>query len=267
MLNPVYIIHETTEYDKFHVDPSNRTINYGHLQRLKDAIRRKNLLAEFPIVVDADMNVMDGQHRLRAAQELGLSIFYVVSGSMRAKDVPSINAARKQWSQEDHLHHYVTKHYSDYIALDRYTRQFPEIKLSDAIPLCHQNGTEPGTWYGDILFGKKEITRLFEDGDYTCNNLPFAEAVAQVVRDFKPYFKKYHSQRQFVRAIANLVASPQYDHDRMMQKVAYLSAKLRPCVTTSDYLAMLNDIYNYKANNRDKVEFKLRETPRNKAKA
>jgi len=256
--NPVYIIHETTDYDKFHVDKTNRPIKYGHLQRMKAAIREKNFLSEFPIVVDADMNLLDGQHRLAAARELDVPVYYIVSNTMRLRDVPGVNDVHLGWTQPDHLHHYVEKSYPDYIALQRFTQQFPEIKLSDAIELCHLNGNKDGGWYGDIALGKKQVIAMFVAGDYTVNNLPFAEKVASAVRDFKVYMKTHYKQRQFVRAIANLIAHPQYDHGRMMQKMEYLSAKLRPCVSTSDYLLLLSEIYNYKVRPKDVVEFKIR---------
>jgi hypothetical protein len=253
--NPVYMIHETKDYDKLHVDPSNRPIRPSHVQYLKSRIEYKNLLAENPIIVDADMNVLDGQHRLQAAKELGLPIYYIVSMTMVQRDVPSLNDTPRGWKLEDHLHHYKERGLPDYVALHRFVESNPEIHLSDAMILC--NRREDRVNFDEVERGKARLRQVFVDGNYVCNNLTFAERVAQVVRDFKRHFRKYYNQRVFVRAIANLVAHPQYEHKHMMGRMEQVSALLKPCVKTADYMDELNEIYNYGVRKSNRVEFTL----------
>jgi hypothetical protein len=252
--NPVYIIHETQEYGKFKIDPTNRRTDDNYVEQMKRDIKQHNFLFEFPLVVDSDMNLLDGQNRLRAARELGVPVYYIISNNMKMKHVPLVNGRRRSWRLEDYLHHYFERGYPDYVALDRFVQSFPNVRLSDAITLCHKHD-EDEVYYGDVERGREKVRKLFTDGDYTCNNLPFAEKVAAAARDFRAYLPQYYTHRTFVRAIANLVANPQYDHGRMMQKMSYQSAKLKPCVKTSDYMPMLTEIYNYNQK-RDWVELK-----------
>lgn len=253
LTNPVYIIHETKEYDKFQRDETNRPIDYAHLQRMKKSIKRKNFLPEHPITVDADMNLLDGQHRLQAAKELGLPIYYIISATMTKEDVPILADARKQWRLQDRLHTYMARGNADYFALSNFVNAFPEISLNEAMYLCHYSN-------GD----KQSVRDLFVEGDYTCNNLSLAQEAAHAVRDFAPYLPEYYKRWAFIRAIANLVADPRYDHARMMRKVRYQSAKLRPCVRSADYYPILNEIYNYRVPDEERVEFSFRETRRYK---
>jgi hypothetical protein len=262
LTNAVYIIHETTDYDKFSFDPSNRPINYGHLRKLTEAIQEKNLLAEFPIVVDPDMIVRDGQHRLRAAQALGVPIFYIISVSLERSDVPKINNTNLHWTINDNLHTYIARGYPEYEALRKFTRDYPGIHLSDAAVLCYRNGDNHS-----YVKMSNEMKKIFSDGNYVCNNLPFANEVASVLMDFKTYFPRYYNQRVFVHAVAFLVGDPRYSHARMMQKMRYLSAWLKPCVKTSDYMPMLNKIYNYRVADGEEVEFVYYENGRKAKKA
>lgn len=249
LTNPVYIIHETKEYDTFHRDETNRPIDYAHLQRMKKSIKRKSFLPEHPITVDANMNILDGQHRLQAAKELGVPIYYIVSATMTKEDVPILADARKQWQLRDRLSTYISRGNADYSALSDFVNTFPEISLNEAMYLCHHHNGE-----------KQSVRDLFVEGEYTCNNLLLAQNAAHAVRDFAPYFPVYYKRWAFVRAIANLVADPRYDHARMIRKVRYQSTKLRPCVKSTDYYPILNEIYNYRVPDEERVEFMFRES-------
>ena len=41
----------------------NRDISENHVERLKDLIRDKGYIYAFPIIVDKEGNIIDGQHR------------------------------------------------------------------------------------------------------------------------------------------------------------------------------------------------------------
>ena len=53
----------------------NRPINERYVTELKKEIERKNLLHVNPILVSDDYTVIDGQHRLAIAQDLGVPIY------------------------------------------------------------------------------------------------------------------------------------------------------------------------------------------------
>lgn len=250
MLQPVYIIHETNEYDKFNLDPANRPVDINHLEKLILKIQRKNLLAEFPIVVDANMNVLDGQHRLLAAKALGVNVFYEVSANMTLEDVAPANDTQKIWGLPDYLHSYVRQGKPDYIMLKSFVTEFPDLHLSDAVWLCHSaNGT-----------GRSALQKEFTGGAYVCNNLESARRVASALLDFKPRLPTHFRQRQFVYAVQHLFSDPRYDHARMVKKLNGANGyTLQPRVSATDYFPLLNAIYNYRVTREDQiVEFSFR---------
>ena len=55
-------IRETNDYEIFKILKGNRDINQNHVNKLVQSITEKDL--RIPIVVDNNMYVMDGQHRL-----------------------------------------------------------------------------------------------------------------------------------------------------------------------------------------------------------
>jgi len=67
----------TTNYDMFKLSARNRPINREHLRQLKAAISKCNQLDVNPILINSEFEVINGQHRLTAAKELGLPIYYM----------------------------------------------------------------------------------------------------------------------------------------------------------------------------------------------
>lgn len=67
---------ETKDYNIFKKHPNNREIFHANLEKIKRSIQIKNLLEYRPIIVDKKMQVIDGQHRLEAARQLGVPIYY-----------------------------------------------------------------------------------------------------------------------------------------------------------------------------------------------
>lgn len=237
------LIHSTVNYDQFRFDPRNRPINQDHLERLYDAIEKKNLLKEHPIIVSSDGIVRDGQHRLKVAEALKTPIYYIVSDDVTVDDVPGMNSLNRSWKSEDYLHAYCQEGRRDYLMLNDFWRANRDIMtLAPAMSLCN---------YGD----KSGLSIRFQSGEYQCNDLEFAKSVVNAVRDFASYFK-YYNAVAFINSIANLMGNADYDHERMMMKMKYLSARLVKCPDMDTYIAVINDIYNYKVPDSRRVQLR-----------
>lgn len=239
---PNYIIHETSDYDRFSFDKRNRPIRPGKVERLARAIEKKNLLSEYPIVVTPDMVIMDGQHRYSAAKRLGIPFYYIVSVSMTFDDVGPSSSEQSQWTVSEFLHYFCEQGKSDYLILRDFMQQYPWLTLQYAAELCH---------YGTSL----KHTQRFKDGGFVANDMEFAHRVALACLDFKPYIAWY-KQSTFVGAINNLMSNAAYDHERMVRKLKFLSVRLRRCATLSDYIRNIDELYNFKEPEANRVQLK-----------
>ena len=97
------IIYQTKKYDKFKYNTGeNRTVDLSHVKKYKKSIQLYGDYGElFPIVVDENFNIVDGQHRFTGRQELGLVIFYIQSIKLESKVLGGINDAMKKWTKND----------------------------------------------------------------------------------------------------------------------------------------------------------------------
>ena len=96
----------TTNYDQFKFLEENRKIVPNHQQNIQKSIVQEDLLHINPILVDEDMNIIDGQHRLLSAKKLKRPIYYsVVSGIDVHKSLHLLQNSRK-WELPDYINFY-----------------------------------------------------------------------------------------------------------------------------------------------------------------
>jgi hypothetical protein len=75
-----------------------------------------------------------------------------------------------------------------------------------------------------------------------------------MLNDFKSVSALAYSSR-FVEAFSFIVGHPEYDHQRMMRKVQINPGALQPRVSKKDYIMMLQNIFNYRVNEKNIVLF------------
>ena len=120
-------LQRTTDYKMFKKIDSNREINKNHLKKLKVGIERKNLLYLFPIVINKGMEVVDGQHRLKAAEELGLEVFYLVDDNITKADIAMVNSNRKAWAIYNYIDFYASEGKIEFKHLKWLMKDYPRI--------------------------------------------------------------------------------------------------------------------------------------------
>jgi len=232
----------TTDYGVFVLDLTNRPVDPDKVKALKASILQANRLRSYPIVVaveNGEWKVRDGQHRLVAAKELGVPIYYTFNNDMSAEDVAVVNAAQNSWKMTDYMHHYCARGFPEYLKLQAFHTRYPWLSLNTASDLCT---------YGDRAVGNK----MFKEGGYQCNDLDFAEQVAQAVLQFSRWISFYR-EAVFVSAVAQLFEHEGYSHERMMQKMEFMSTSLVKCVNIDQYMQVFNAIYNKQAREKDRL--------------
>lgn len=119
------VIHSTQSYDKFKNFLSNRDVKGSHLKNLIESIQRKNLLHLFPIVVNKNFEIIDGQHRLAAARALNVPIYYIVDSSVTQADIAMVNNNRKGWTAKDYIKFYYEEGLPQYQSLTYLLKKYP----------------------------------------------------------------------------------------------------------------------------------------------
>ncbi len=231
-------IFQTTEYDLFGLIPCNRPIYPQHLKRLISAIESNNMLRQHPIRVRPNGMVLDGQHRLMAAQELGIPIYYYIDEDKTdLKDIALESAIRRTWSNADIMNLWVGLKYPHYLTLQGFIDKHPWMTISVAIAVCQ------GRQSNSYIKGKNRED--FIAGKYKITDMAYATKFAAAIGDYMEYIN-FGKHKKFMQTVSYLIRHPDYDHVRMMAQMDRAGHLLTKQFTKNDYLRAVEKVYNYR---------------------
>ncbi len=220
----------TKDYSIFKDFSSNREVDPKHVNKLKAAIEKKNLLHVNPIIVDDQMRVIDGQHRLAAAAALMVEIFYIQSNIDR-KDISILNSNQKNWRAMDYINFYTIEHVDSFVQFSRLMNKYPEMSISALLTLSnsenHRNIVELKSGYLDV----QNIHECIEICDF-CKSL------------FSKYQYCFVYDSRFPLAISRCLNTENFKLEILEEKIAASPRSLVQCHTTKQYLEMIEEIYN-----------------------
>lgn len=230
----------STNYNNFSFLITNREQTRGHVEALKKAFAEMgNLTRVQPILVNENLQIIDGQHRFLACKELGEPIYYTQVEGLGIHDARQMNILHRSWTAEDYARSYAAAGDANYI---RYLQLKEEYQLPHSIMLIY---TTPS---GD----DSGMFKNFRNGDFTFDNreeaivrldlLASAGEVVPMIRD-----------RAFARAFLRVIKTPGYEHKRMLRKLGLHQDLLKRYSSVEDYLRMLEDIYNHQMSENNRL--------------
>lgn len=225
-------IYSTTDYKVFKKIQSNRDVNKGHLKKLVECIRLKNLLHLFPVVVNKQMDVIDGQHRIRAAEELGVAVYYVVDGSITKADIAMVNSTRKGWAVRDYIEFYAKEGKSVYVDILDLLNEYG-VSIMTAARLIDRNCVR-------FTDGGSSYSRNAKSGNLVGGDRAIARAVCALSVKLKPDLD-YYRDGFFLLDVKNAVRQSEADPD-VACSVIYRKRSLFPRNKEFSYLRLCKDI-------------------------
>lgn len=223
----------TKDYKKFQLLKGNRRLNARTYAKILNSMKEEHLM--IPILVNENLEIIDGQHRYHASMELGLPVYYVVVAGYGLDEVKRANIASSNWTKEDFLAAFVEEESEHYLVLkelvDVYGVSISVIlRMFAKIQNVNQN----------------LIIKYFEDGSFIAEGVHEVEECLKAIDDFSSY--KFGKSLQFVSAFVSLYFHDLYDHDRMKERLVKRGHKLVKRSTKDDYLMILTkDIYSFGA--------------------
>jgi len=236
-------IFETKDYSIFKFREDNRVVNANHVKKLASRMKEKGWLSTSVVTLNGSGDVIDGQHRVRAAMSVGCPIRYKVTKGAGSEEMTEMNTLQKNWSPFDHLHKFVTKGNVNYVIFDTFVNDYPMFKY-----------TEIGMLLSNSLTSVKRDT--FESGQYVVKNEKKGRQWADYLLELKPYFEKYYNKSIFVRAFVKIISNKKdFVFSEFLHKVKLRPTKLVGCGSVEQYVEMIEDIYNYKRKDKLNLRF------------
>lgn len=241
-------IESTTNYNIFKFIKCNRQVDMRHVRRIVEKIKGNNLLNAYPILVDKDYNVIDGQHRLKAAEYLELPVYYCVEDHVSVADIGMLNSTQKPWLILDYINHYAALGNINYIKLknlieSRHIRHNIVFKYNHTSCALVKNGSYK---YFDEESEKKFLLDL--DKCDEIKNLIKRHSFIHA----NPLNSILESEA-FSRSLIAFIKRDDVDFKYFMKNFELNIQKFKKCGSREHYYELFLNIYNH--NRKNKIEY------------
>lgn len=237
------VIEHTRDYSQFKTITGNRKVQQAHVRKLMTAIESDPETIRYnPIIVNDNMEVIDGQHRLEALKELAKKgmdqpAYYIVAPERTLEDVQVINSGRKAWTPSDFAHSFVERGNANY---QKYLDLRSDFGINHDILLVYLST-------GDIT----NTPAMFREGNLQVKNFQKSYELCEYLYKYKQIYKNWH-KRPFALAVRELCIDNDMDMEELFKRVVkYGSNPRTPDLnlvdypTPREYRIRLADIYNY----------------------
>jgi hypothetical protein len=231
---------KTNDYSKFKTKQGNRSLNELHLKRLKNSVELNDLLHANPILVNEHLEIIDGQHRFNVCCELNKPVYYLCIEGLGLPEIQILNANAKNWKMEDYIDGYCNLGFEEYCYFKNLLNK-TNLGITPLLAMFAMSGLN-----GDS-------TEDLKNGTLKLTNKTRGLIILRWVDDILKYYASAN-RRTFILALIHLYKIKGYSHEKMMQKIKYQSTKLVDCTNVKTYLALLEEIYNFKERG-DKLRF------------
>lgn len=229
------VIYSTKDYSMFKGIIGNRKVYIEHVNFLTKSVAKKNLLSQFPILVNKDMQVIDGQHRLEVAKNNNLTVYYIIADAGGLELIQELNSSVKPWRGEDYLNSYIALGIKDYKTIGYYKDTY---KLNIMVLL-------------NLLYGNKSGGRhwtQFKRGQIRIDDEKEFQDRIEAYMKIRIYaVKGAWKDREFIRAFTLVLEN--FSVEDMIERFEMSNWVLERQVTVKDYLREFERILNYKKQN------------------
>lgn len=241
-------IMQTTDYDQFVVLDANREVSTPHVNRLIEAFREDPGSLRFnPVMVNENMEIIDGQHRLEAMKALGYPVYYLVARGTTISDTQKMNANQKNWVPRDYARSFARMGNPNYV---KYLYFLDKYGLQHRTTLTYMKGTHP-----------KGSEKNFRSGQFVSEDLDSViedrfqklEEVGELTHHLDKTIN-YRNNRSFNLAYLSLLKNPKYNHEHFLHKLELFGSKyMRRFGAQYDYARALEQVYNERTPEEDQI--------------
>jgi hypothetical protein len=235
-------VYSTKDYNKFKFRGDNRIVKETHVKGLIENMKLRGWEPGSYVVINERGEVIDGQHRVKAAIQVGIPVLYTIEKKAGFETIRNLNRNQKNWAITDHIHGFVEENNPHYIKLNNFIKEYKELKVTECMMLCKNSFTS---------VSREE----FESGNFMTRDMGKARQWADFIMSLKPFFKGYN-RSIFVRAIVKVLSKkPEFKFDKFLHKVQLRPNLITMCGTVEQYISMIEELYNF--GSRDKINLRF----------
>jgi len=214
---------ESLDYKKFSFYKDNRVVNKGSVRKIVESIEELGYVKGKPIIVSSEFEIIDGQHRFLACQELELPIIYEFQEvEDYHKMMISLNKTQSNWDLKDYVHLHAKQLIECYVRLSQFEDKY-NFGMSNSITIC---------------FGHRSGNQIREGFEFPLNKK--RDQIAAFLYECKP-FLSYWKNTKFITAISEVFRVCLKED---IEKIESKAIAFKQQANTSDYLQLFENAIN-----------------------
>lgn len=234
-------IYVTINYEQFKFLEENRDVKGN---TVLNSIRKKDLLIDNPILVSANMEVLDGQNRLIAAKVLKVPIYYKFAQATTRQDIALLQN-HTGWVIKDHAHFFEkvsSEQNEDYRFINEMARKH-EMPLHFIISCVDPSKDAYRKFKNGELVIKDNLEQLKKQFEKLAELLEIIKALITTCK------KKTAITHKFKRMLWAFMKTKGYSQKRMIEAFHTYSENLMKLLVYNSepiiFKGLRNDVYNY----------------------
>lgn len=235
-------IYKTNDLKQFKYVKGNRAIHEPWVRKLAELIKEHDL--EIPIIVDENMKVQDGQHRLEAYKLCGYPVNYIIKDQFSLDDVRALNANTKKWTLTDYLMSHVKLGKRDYQLLEWFVKTY-ELPILWSVAMLNGKG-----------FYDSRTVKAYKNGEFKIADLEWGKTQARRIKWIGEFFQ-YYKKRTFLAAMLAVFRDKTFKWEIFKKRLEGNSAKLKNQGSRNDFIVNIERIYNHGTNPKNKIRLEL----------
>lgn len=244
-------LERTEDLTIFKTLPGNREINKSLFKKLEKSILESNLLSTNPIIVNSEMEVIDGQHRLEVARKHNLEVTYLVDQDGDLEHVWAHNTVRNNWKPTDYLDSYTKAGKENYIKLGKFVSRY-DIPITQAISIL--------TGFAGSKGDKAWLD--FRKGHLIITNWGHGVRIAEQLKLLEKYVdRSILRSEKFNQALVFANRNKDFNMAKLVKKMKVFKTTFQKDITTKGYLRQMEDIYNFKCHYTNRIRFNTERLP------
>lgn len=230
--------YETDEYDMFKPLEGNRTDYIKRAAKVIASIKKRGYILS-PICINEKCEVVDGQARLEALQQLKMPVHYYIAEGAGIEDCIAMNIYGTKWSALNYAQSYAARGFEDYIRLMELKEKYPSITFNSIASISLGIRAQPTE---RIMNGTFKLPQ--ERYESIKNILTFCEKAT-------PHIKCVSGRREYIYMAFGFLLGEKYhgefDENKMLDSLKkYCKEKMPQVSNITNALAGLSEIYNYR---------------------
>ena len=248
-------IQKTTNYGIFRHLNFNRNLDKTNLTKLRKQTEKRFQMHKFPIIVNKNYEIIDGQHRFEVCRDMGTPVYYIVENKEQAEisDVRSVNIAGRRHTITDRIEMLEKEGDSHVIAAtavyNAFEGRFRKACVVSLVGFFNTGGN---------------IGTQIDEGNYRARFESEAYDLLYKL-DTHPLIPDRYSEKA-VFAFADVIRSNEVRVADLIERCSDNAYMFTPSRTRADYVNNIMKAYNYRLTEKNRLDYKWRKHRRDKFK-